>query len=509
MSENIKNINSEDKSEIDIKLSLVEDREINIPEVSSRVDEEKKIFKKESSFADISLKKKFRLSEFLAEKIITSVAFLSIAIILLIFIFVFRESLPIFISGENSSKKELNGSLVSKQNENSNNVEKSVNSDPVKNGDIQKPEQYGVSTEKPEQYGVNTEKPEQYGVSPEKPEQYGVSAEKPEQYGVSTEKPEQYGVSTKKPEQYGVTTQKLKDEKKVNKNSEKNGETPVSVQSTDLSSFEQGKLSSSNTESSGREGTADLKNLTGAEWQPVSDNPRYGLLPLFFGTFKLTLIAILIAAPIGILAALFTASFAPKWLKEIIKPAIEILAGFPSVVIGFFALMVMATFFQDMFGYGSRLNGFVGGVAMSLAAIPIIYTITEDALTAVPQSYKEASLALGATTWQTAFFVTLPAATPGIFAAVLLGVGRVFGETMIALMATGNASLFNMNPFDSVRALSATIGAEMAEVVFGDTHYNVLFLIGSLLFIFTFILNVIAEFYVRGKLVKKFQGGKA
>jgi phosphate transport system permease protein len=148
----------------------------------------------------------------------------------------------------------------------------------------------------------------------------------------------------------------------------------------------------------------------------------------------------------------------------------------------------------------------VGGIAMGLAAIPIIYTITEDALTAVPATYKEASLALGASRWQTAYRVTLPAATPGIFASVLLGIGRVFGETMIALMATGNAALTSVDPFESVRTLAATIGAEMAEVVFGDTHYGVLFLIGSLLFIFTFTLNAVAEFYVKGRLVKRFQG---
>jgi phosphate transport system permease protein len=230
------------------------------------------------------------------------------------------------------------------------------------------------------------------------------------------------------------------------------------------------------------------------------------LIPLFVGTLKITLIAMLFAAPIAILAALFSASFAPYWMREIIKPAIELLAGFPSVVIGFFALMVMATFFQNIFGYDGRLNAFVGGVAMALAAIPIIFTITEDALTAVPRTYTEASLALGATRWQTALFVTLPAATPGIFAAVLLGIGRVFGETMIALMATGNAAMTGINPFESVRTLAATIGAEMAEVVFGDTHYNVLFLIGSLLFIFNFSLNALAEFYVKGKLVKRFQG---
>jgi phosphate transport system permease protein len=193
-------------------------------------------------------------------------------------------------------------------------------------------------------------------------------------------------------------------------------------------------------------------------------------------------------------------------MREIIKPTIELLAGFPSVVIGFFALMVLASFLQGIFHYDTRLNSFVGGIAMGIAAIPIIFTITEDALTAVPNSFYQASLAVGASKWQTALFVILPAATPGIFAAILLGIGRVFGETMIALMATGNAALMDMNPFHSVRTLAATIGAEMAEVVFGDTHYNVLFLIGSLLFIFTFILNAIAEFYVKGKLMKRIQG---
>jgi phosphate transport system permease protein len=249
-----------------------------------------------------------------------------------------------------------------------------------------------------------------------------------------------------------------------------------------------------------------FKTMVSNDWQPISDNPRYGLIPLFVGTLKITLIAILFAAPIAILAALFSAAFAPYWLREIIKPAIELLAGFPSVVIGFFALMVMATFLQNIFGYDGRLNAFVGGIAMALAAIPIIFTITEDALTSVPRTFTEASLALGASKWQTAFFVTLPAATPGIFAAVLLGIGRVFGETMIALMATGNAAMTSLNPFESVRTLAATIGAEMAEVVFGDTHYSVLFLIGSMLFVFTFSLNALAEFYVKGKLVKRFQG---
>ena len=186
---------------------------------------------------------------------------------------------------------------------------------------------------------------------------------------------------------------------------------------------------------------------------PVSDNPRYGIWPLFLGTLKVTIIALLFAAPLSILAAIYTSMFAKPAIREIIKPVIELLAGFPSVVIGFFALMVMATVFQEMFGYSSRLNGFVGGIAMGLAAIPIIYTLTEDALTAVPKTFTEASLGLGASRRQTAFYVVLPAAVPGIFAAVVLGVGRIFGETMIALMATGNAAMSTINPFDSVRTL--------------------------------------------------------
>jgi phosphate transport system permease protein len=243
-------------------------------------------------------------------------------------------------------------------------------------------------------------------------------------------------------------------------------------------------------------------------WMPVSDNPRYGIWPLVLGTLKVTLIAILFAAPVSILAAIYTAMFAKPRIREIIKPVIELLAGFPSVVIGFFALMVLASVFQDILGYSSRLNAFVGGIAMGLASIPIIYTLTEDALTAVPKTYTEASLGMGASRRQTAFYVVLPAAVPGIFAAVVLGLGRIFGETMIALMATGNAAMISMNPFDSVRTLSATIGAEMAEVVFGDTHYNVLFLIGSLLFIFTFALNALAEFYFKNMVIRRYQSKK-
>lgn len=254
------------------------------------------------------------------------------------------------------------------------------------------------------------------------------------------------------------------------------------------------------------EGTATLKNLAGTQWQPVSSQPKFGLLPLMLGSFKVTMISVMIGAPVAVFVALFTAFFAPKGLKQILKPTVEFLSGFPSVVIGFFALVEIATLFQTMFGYEYRLNAFVGGVALSLAVIPIIYTVTDDALAAIPTYMTEASLALGATRWQTALFVVLPAATPGIFAAILLGIGRAFGETMIVLMATGNAALMSIDLFHPVRTMSATIGAEMAEVVFGDTHYNVLFLIGSILFIFTFVLNAVAEFYVRARLLKRFRG---
>jgi phosphate transport system permease protein len=340
-------------------------------------------------------KKKFRFSDWIAEKVIKMVAFLSIAVVALIFIFVFREAFPIF----RMDVKEKAGR------------------------EILVPESYG---------GAGNES--------------------------ASEK---------------TTDNQVDNSNKARTNTDKPSTT-----------------------------------LLTKTWMPVSDNPRYGIWPLFLGTLKVTLIALLFAAPISILAAIYTSMFAKPRIREVIKPVIELLAGFPSVVIGFFALMVMATVFQNIFGYASRLNSFVGGIAMGLAAIPIIYTLTEDALTAVPKTYIEASLGLGASNRQTALYVILPAAVPGVFAAVILGIGRIFGETMIALMATGNAALISVNPFDSVRTLSATIGAEMAEVVFGDTHYSVLFLIGSLLFIFTFALNALAEFYFKNLVIRKYQSKK-
>ena len=391
-----------------------------------------------TNFSKESLKKQFRLSEFLAEKIISSVAFLSIAIILLIFVFVFKESLPIFNFGAEGKKA----------------ITTEVSTATAENYDSTSSEEL---------------QPESYGSVPT--EDLMSESDSSETVSEADVAPESYG---------GVEVESL---------------------------IESSPELENDIKTKNQEGKDKTWNTFGtSEWVPVSDNPRFGLIGLLIGTLKVTLIAMLISGPLAVLAALFTSCFASKRTKEIIKPVIEMLAAFPSVVIGFFALMVLASFFQNVLGYDSRLNAFIGGIAMALAAIPIIYTISEDALSSIPKTYTEASLALGASKWQTAFFVVLPAATPGIFAALLLGVGRVFGETMIALMATGNAALVSANPFESVRTFAATIGAEMAETVFGETHYSVLFFIGSLLFIFSFALNALAEFYVKGKLIKKFQG---
>jgi phosphate transport system permease protein len=253
-------------------------------------------------------------------------------------------------------------------------------------------------------------------------------------------------------------------------------------------------------------GKVTIKSLFSLSWRPVSNFPNYGIVPLAIGSLKVTVVSMLVAFPVAILAAIYTSVFAPKWSKEIMKPAIEILAGIPSVVIGFFALTVLASALQRLFGFHYRLNAFTGGIALSIAVIPIIFTVTEDALNALPKSMREAGYALGATKWETAFFILLPAATPGVFAAFLLGFGRAFGETMIVLMATGNAALLSWDLAEPVRTMSATIGAEMAEVVFGDAHYNVLFFIGVCLFVVSFSLNAIAEFIVRQRLMKRFGG---
>jgi phosphate transport system permease protein len=228
-------------------------------------------------------------------------------------------------------------------------------------------------------------------------------------------------------------------------------------------------------------------------WQPVSEIPKYGVWPLVVGTTKVTLIAMVVAVPLAVSAAVFVSQYAGRRTREIVKPAIEFLAGIPSVVLGFFALMVMASWFQDTFGFDSRLNALVAGVALSFAVIPVVFTVCEEALGAVPRSYVEASAALGAARWQTITRVVLPAAAPGIAASIALGLGRAFGETMIVLMASGNAAILSANPAESVRTLSATIAAELAEVVFGGPHYTVLFTLAVLLFVVTFGINFVGD----------------
>jgi phosphate transport system permease protein len=243
-------------------------------------------------------------------------------------------------------------------------------------------------------------------------------------------------------------------------------------------------------------------------WQPVGNIPKYSMIPLFVGTLKVTLVAMTVAVPVGIAAAVFSSEFAPPRLRELLKPVIELLAGIPSVVLGFFALVVLASWLQAAFGFTSRLNSVGAGLALALTIIPVIFTVSEDALTAVPRAYREASLALGATRWETAFRVVLPAAAPGVLAAVVLGFGRAIGETMIVLMASGNAATTTWSFGDSIRTLPATIAAEMGEVVFGGGHYAVLFFVGIELFLFTFVLNSLAAVTVR-RLVRRMSGGAA
>ena len=240
-------------------------------------------------------------------------------------------------------------------------------------------------------------------------------------------------------------------------------------------------------------------------WQPVSTIHKYNILPLVIGSLKTTLVSLLFAVPLAIGAAIYVSQLAPPRLREWLKPAIELLAGIPSVVLGFFALIVMATFLQTILGYPSRLNAFVAGIALSLAVIPLIFSIAEDALTSVPRSYTQAALALGSSKWQAAWQIVLPAAMPGVFAAVVLGFGRAIGETMVVLMASGNASIVSWGIFDSTRTMTATIAAELAETVIGGHHYRMLFVIGALLFVVAFLSNMAGD-VVMNRLKSRLEG---
>jgi len=239
--------------------------------------------------------------------------------------------------------------------------------------------------------------------------------------------------------------------------------------------------------------------LFSTEWYPTSQsNVRYGVLALMVGTFSVTVMAMAIAVPFGLGAAIFVSEFCGKKTREWVKIVIELLAAIPSVVWGFIGLSVMNPLIQNVFHTPVGLNVFNGAVLLALMSVPIIVSIGEDALKAVPDSYREAALAMGATRWQTVYRVLLPAAKNGLLAAVLLGVGRAVGETMAVLMATGHAINIPKSPFDPVRTLTATIAAELGEASVGSDHYQVLFVIGILLFAITFVVNLTADLIVKG-----------
>ena len=233
-------------------------------------------------------------------------------------------------------------------------------------------------------------------------------------------------------------------------------------------------------------------------WQPVSRPPKYNIVPLVVGSLKVTLVSLLIAAPLGIAAAVYVSELSGKKQRELIKPIIELLAGIPSVVIGFFALIVLATWVQNVFGTEHRLNTLLAGIGLAMAVCPVIFTVSEDALQAVPQSYRTAALALGSDRVQMIARVIVPAALPGILASLVLGFGRAIGETMIVLLASGNAPLVSGSVGLSTRTITATIAQELGEVVMGSEHYHVLFALGTILFASTFVLNLAGERVIHG-----------
>lgn len=239
--------------------------------------------------------------------------------------------------------------------------------------------------------------------------------------------------------------------------------------------------------------------LFSQEWYPTSQSHiRYGVLALIAGTASVTVLAMLMAVPFGLGAAIFVSEFCGPKMKETLKITIELLAAIPSVVWGFIGLTVMNPLIITVFHAPIGLNVLNGGIILALMSVPIIVSIAEDALKAVPDSYREAGLALGATRWQLIYRVLLPAAKNGLLAAVLLGVGRAVGETMAVLMATGHAVKIPTSLLDSVRTLTATIAAELGEAPMHSDHYQVLFIIGILLFSLTFAVNLIADLIVKG-----------
>lgn len=239
--------------------------------------------------------------------------------------------------------------------------------------------------------------------------------------------------------------------------------------------------------------------LFSTEWYPTSaTNVRYGTFALTVGTLSVTALAMALAVPFGLGAAIYLSEFCSPRLRETLKVVIELLSAIPSVVWGFVGLTVMSKLIVGLTGAPVGVNVLNGGIILALMSVPVIVSIGEDALKAVPDSYREAGVALGATRWQLVYRVLLPAAKNGLLAAVLLGVGRAVGETMAVLMATGHAVHIPTGPLDSVRTLTANIAAELGEAPSGSDHYRVLFLTGTLLFLITLVVNLTADFIVRG-----------
>lgn len=236
-----------------------------------------------------------------------------------------------------------------------------------------------------------------------------------------------------------------------------------------------------------------LNELFHSFWNPVSfQKEEFGLYPLILGSVLVTVLATIIAIPFGIVGAVYISEVATSKEREFLKPFIEILAGIPSVVLGFFGLVVIAPLVKEFFGLNTGLTALTGSILLAFMAIPTIMSISEDAIKSVPSAYKEASLALGASKLETIWKVVVPAALSGIVASVMLGMGRVVGETMTVMMVTGNAPVLSLNPFTSVRTMTATIAAEMGEVTIGSHHYMALFWVGIVLMLMTFLLNLIS-----------------
>lgn len=245
-----------------------------------------------------------------------------------------------------------------------------------------------------------------------------------------------------------------------------------------------------------------LKFITGKLWYPTSDPAQFGILSLIVGSIIVTLGACIIAVPLGVMAALYISEIAPTGVRDVLKSFVELMAAIPSVVIGFVGMVTLVPLVRTLFDVPTGLTAFSGSIMLAFMAMPTIVTISEDAIRSVPWTYKEGALALGATRWQTIRRIVLKAAMPGIIAAIMLGIGRVIGETMAVMMITGNAAHIPGSIFEPVRTMTATIAAEMGETVRGGLHYRALFAIGLVLFVITFLVNFVADLFL-GKSKRK------